>query len=146
MNKPAQLVAGATVSVLLVRTVKRGCEDAFWALEREIEAELERVPGFLTVNHFPTRQGDEGEYLTVLQFDSVDSLVAWERSEARQRFLERAQELVVGDIRRKHISGLEGLFEGSASRHPPRYKMVLVLVAVPVAYRWLVARPGGERA
>jgi len=129
VDQKAQVVSGDTVSVLMVRKIVKGFEEAFWRLEAEIEAEVKQFPGFLTVNHLPTA-ADGNEYMTVLQFDSVESLIEWQTSEVRQRLLDRADALVEGIVRRKSVTGLEGLFDAPPVARPPRYKMTLVLIVV----------------
>lgn len=146
-GRKAQVVSGDTVSVLMVRKVQPGCEDAFWALEGEIEAEVSQFPGFLTVSHLPTELG-ETEFMTVLQFDSVQSLTRWQDSEIRDRLLDKTDALVEGDVRRKSVTGLEGLFDAPPVARPQRYKMTIVLVAVILSLiltlRPLVAMAIGE--
>ncbi len=128
----AKIVSGETVSVLIARKVKKGSEQRFWELEKELFDEVARLPGFLTVNHFPTTAGEEGEYVSVLQFESVEALLRWERSDARNNILNEIQHVLEYEPRRKSITGLEGMFESSVQVGPPRWKMTLVLIAVIV--------------
>lgn len=126
----AQIVSGESVSVLIARKVQKGFEEQFWALEKELFDEVEKIPGFLTVNHFPTTAGEDNEYVSVLQFDGIEALLRWERSEARNRILEDIQEMLEYEPRRKSITGLEGMFMSATQAGPPRWKMSLVLSVV----------------
>ncbi|HEB27278.1 MAG TPA: hypothetical protein ENI05_05805 [Porticoccus sp.] len=128
-HRQAQVVSGDTVSVLMVRKITPGFENSFWLLEDEIEAEVGQFPGFLTVTHLSTSVG-ENEFMTVLQFESVESLANWQASDIRQRLLDRSDALVEGGVRRASVTGLEGLFDAPPVARPRRYKMTLVLIAV----------------
>ena len=129
-DQGARIVSGESVSVLIARKVKPGCEQQFWTLEQRLFDEVGKMPGFLTVNHFPTTAGEEGEYVSILQFDSVEALLRWERSDTRAEILEELSAVLEYEPRRKSITGLEGMFEVSVPMGPPRYKMSLVLVVV----------------
>ena len=126
----AKIVSGESVSVLIARKVKPGHEKAFWALEKQLFEEVEKIPGFLTVNHFPTTAGEDNEYVSVVQFDGIEALLRWERSEARNNILEQIQEVLEYEPRRKSITGLEGMFQSATQAGPPRWKMALVLTVV----------------
>lgn len=128
-DRKTRVVSGDSVSVLMVRTIKPGLEKEFWALEAEMEAAVAGFPGFSTVSHLPTA-ASENEFMTVLQFDSVENLARWQESRARDELLERVDALVEGDVRRKSVTGLEGLFETSPMASPKRYKMTIVLTGV----------------
>jgi antibiotic biosynthesis monooxygenase (ABM) superfamily enzyme len=126
----AKIVSGESVSVLIARKVKEGCEQEFWHLEKALFAEVAKLEGFLSVNHFPTAEGEDNEYVSVLQFDSIDALLRWERSDARNNILADIQQVLEYEPRRKSITGLEGIFSSQVQAGPPRWKMSVVLVAV----------------
>jgi antibiotic biosynthesis monooxygenase (ABM) superfamily enzyme len=136
----AKIVSGESVSVLIARKVKKGFEERFWALEKELFDEVEKIPGFLTVNHFPTTAGEDNEYVSVLQFDGIEALLRWERSEARNRILEEIQEALEYEPRRKSITGLEGMFSSATQAGPPRWKMSVVL-SVMIFLMIVILRP-----
>ena len=138
-GRKARVVAGNSVSVLMVRKIKPGCESRFWSLESEIEAAVSRCAGFLGVSHLPTA-GGSNEYMTVLQFDSVANLSRWQDSSDRRKLLEQADALVQGDVRRRSVSGLEGLFDAAPLPQPRRYKMTLLLIVV-ILTMLLLLRP-----
>lgn len=126
----AQIISGESVSVVIARKIKAGCENEFWALEKKLFAEAARCPGFLTVNHFPTTGGEEGEYVSILQYDSVEHLLAWEKSPVRNELLGEINQVLEYEPRRKSITGLEGMFDSPVPVGPPRYKMMIVMVAI----------------
>jgi antibiotic biosynthesis monooxygenase (ABM) superfamily enzyme len=134
----ATISEGETVSVLMSRNIKPGCEEKFWALDQQIQRAIKDVPGFLSVNHFPTttRNATDKEELaiiTIAQFDNIDSLMHWEESPMRAQLFEQQAELVIGDSRRRSITGLEGMFAPSQDLQPTppkRHKMALMIVVV----------------
>lgn len=135
VRQNATIANEETVSVILARKIKPGFEQDFWRIDEKLVSALEQFSGFLSVNHFPTTtknvdDADGEEYITIVQFSDVESLLVWEQSQERAKLIEQSAELVVGGIRRKSISGLEGMFEPPLPTSPPRYKMALMIIAV----------------
>ncbi len=134
-HKRAAMANGETVSVVMARKIKPGCEQQFWAVDKEIKDAMKRCPGLLAVNDFPLQQPTDAEnegdeFLTIAQFDNMESLSLWEESPLRAELLSKFEPLVVGDMRRKSISGLEGMFESSIPAAPPKYKMAILIIVV----------------
>jgi antibiotic biosynthesis monooxygenase (ABM) superfamily enzyme len=130
-NNTPQAGPNETASLVVVRKIRAGCEEQFWQLEDDLVAEVSKYKGFIAVKHMPTGGGQEREYFSIVQFDSAEHLIEWERSAARKLHLERINEVLEGEIRPRRVSGLEDLFrEQEKPVGPPRYKMVIVLVAV----------------
>lgn len=126
----AQIASGDTVSVIMARKFTVENEGHLWQLEKQFEHHLKLAPGFLSVNHFPTTDEHDREYISIFQFDSTDNLIRWERSPIRNQLLEQVDALIEGDIRRKKIIGLEGMFEPSVAGSPPRHKMAILITLV----------------
>jgi antibiotic biosynthesis monooxygenase (ABM) superfamily enzyme len=127
----AQSGAKETASLLVVRKIKAGCEEKFWQLEDDIQADVSQFKGFVAVSHMPTDGENEREYFSIVQFDSAENLIEWERSELRKHHLQRIDELLEGEIRPRRVSGLEDLFRSEDKpAGPARYKMVIVLIVV----------------
>ena len=135
-KQPPRLADGNTVSVIMARTIKTGCELAFWTIETEVEVELNNVTGFLAINHLPIMSNGNNEYITIVQFDSVEHLILWEQSAIRAVLLTKINELIDGDIRRKSVTGLEGMFDAPLVdtsiqlKVPPKYKMAILIIGV----------------
>ncbi len=133
---PMRLADGHTVSVIMARSIKTGCELAFWAAETEVELALDKASGFLAINHLPTITEGKNEYITIVQFDSVENLAQWEQSEIRAILLEKLNESIDGDIRRKSVTGLEGMFDMHSNdtsdkvMAPPKHKMAILIIGV----------------
>ena len=121
--------AGETATLMVVRKIKPEHEKEFWAMEERAAAEAAKYPGFVALNHIPTSSEKDLEYFSILHFDSVEHLVAWEKSPDRARHLRDFRPFIEGDMRPRRVTGLEGLFAtGAQAVRPPRYKMVLVLI------------------
>jgi len=120
------------VSLMIVRQVKPGCEEAYAQVCRGISGAAAAAPGFMASHHFPA-EGD-GQHVTVLQFESVAKLQAWEESEERAAWLQRVDEFAFPQTVAKHLpTGLEDLFVAGGNKtlaRPRRYKMAIVLTVV----------------
>lgn len=145
-KQPPRLADGNTVSVIMARTVKKGCELRFWNIETEIEIAMRKVKGFLAINHLSTMSEGNNEFITIVQFDSVENLTDWENSTLRSHLLGQLDELIEGDIRRKSVVGLEGMFDSPSAastgqlKPPPKHKMAILVIAV-IYVMLLILRP-----
>lgn len=73
------------------------------------------------------------DYVSVLRFQSLAALQAFERSELRARHLAEAVDFVEGDAAWRQLSGLEFWFTpppGTVVPQPSRARMALVMIAV----------------
>ena len=139
MNQQLAAISdGETVSVIMSRSIKFGCEQQFWTLDKEIKLALTQVPGFLSVNHFPTttrnvENKEEETFITIAQFNNIESLMHWEESELREQLFSQQVELIIGDSKRRSITGLEGMFAPSLPLQPTppkRHKMALMITVI----------------
>ena len=91
---------------------------------------LRTVPGFRGIDVIRPSDHSHPEYVTILKFDSYDTLRAWQTSETYRGWLAKLADLIVGTSDYQHGAGLELWFTrpqglpGLAS--PPFYKQVIV--------------------
>jgi antibiotic biosynthesis monooxygenase (ABM) superfamily enzyme len=115
------------------RRVKPGRDKAYQAWVAGIQAASRSVPGFLgagTIGH----PGRANEFISIVRFDSLESLVAWEDSELRRQWVAKLPpDLVDGEAEVWRPEGLEFWFTAPGvvpARGPSPHKMALVLAAV----------------
>lgn len=77
----------------------------------------------------------EHEYVSIVRFDSLANLRAWEASGQRERWQVDLHGIVASDATIRHAEGLEFWFESPrpSVRAPSRHKMAVVLVVVVIA-------------
>ncbi len=124
----------SSVAVVVARLIKPGHEATYEAwLRRAIDA-ARRLPGHLGADVLRPN-GDERRYVLVFRYETVEQLVAWERSAARAALVREVEALTEGAPLVQRQTGLEGWFTlpGQPIFPPPRWKMALVT--------WLVAFP-----
>lgn len=117
------------VTVDVVQRVRRGKEQEFEALLKQIISTASTFDGYLGSSVFRPRDQDDNEYRIVFKFDRLDNLKRWEDSPVRHQFLKQARNLTVDVGTFSIITGLETWFTLPAKPGmlpPPRYKMVLV--------------------
>jgi uncharacterized protein len=120
-------------SVVVRRRVKAGSEAAYEAwLTRLSDLAHREAPGYLGADFL--RPGPAGgEYRSVLRFDDLANLEAFEASELRQRMLDEAAPLFAADAVREQMTGLELWFDpppGTVVPQPSPHRMALVLATV----------------
>ena len=117
------------VTAVASRRVKPGREREVEEWAEGILAAANGFPGYLGSEVL--RPGDapgDDEYRIVFRFDQASNMRAWEGSEERHRWLEKAEPLI-SEERVKVLTGLETWFTRPAKPGepaPPRYKMVAV--------------------
>jgi antibiotic biosynthesis monooxygenase (ABM) superfamily enzyme len=125
--------ARGPVALVFARRVKPGRQDPYRAWVEAFQQASKLVPGFLgaaTMGHGER----ENEYLSVVRFDSFESLRAWEESELRRQWLEKLPpDTVEGDAEIRRLEGLEFWFTAAGVPTPVApspHKMAIVLVVV----------------
>ncbi len=143
MSEGAQGSGGGAegpVTVVISRKIRPGKEAEFEAWLRGVCGEALRFPGHMGVNVLKPSEAGSGEYVLIFRFDSYAHLSAWESSEVRAAWLEKAAPLTEGAPRKQVITGMEHWFAlpGSprALSPPPRHKMAVVtwLAIFPLVY------------
>lgn len=129
MEINATITADQPVTVMVVRTVRRGAEAEFESAMAALTASALSYPGHLGVNVFrPATVGDR-RYRVVFKFDSGAHLDAWRVSDETRRLLERVQNATEGEPEVTEMTGLEAWFTlpgRPAAAPPPRRRMALV--------------------
>jgi hypothetical protein len=126
-------VGAEPVTVVITRRVKAGRAVDYEAWLQRFQQEARGLPGYLggtTQRPAPVAPPD---YVSVLRFDSLASLQAFERSELRARHLEQVHDFVEGDAAWRQLTGLEFWFTpppGTVVPQPSRPRMALVMIVV----------------
>ena len=123
---------GASITVVITRRVRAGCEARYEDWLRRLTTEARPLPGYLGVDIHKPGPGSR-EYTCILRFDSLDSLRSFERSELRERYLAEVQPLVEADAVWQVLTGLEFWFSppaGTVVPQPSRLRMSLLMVVV----------------
>lgn len=121
------------VTVVITRRVKPGRTVDYEAWLQRLQRDARDLPGYLGVTTQRPAPGAPPDYVSVLRFDSLASLQAFERSELRARALEQVRDFVDGDAAWQRLTGLEFWFTpppGTVVPQPSRARMALVMVAV----------------
>ena len=129
-----------SVALFVRRRVRAGCEAAY---EQRLQALMEHtrhLPGYLGGNterpHAVASSAGATEYTSVIRFDSVAHLHAFEHSPARQAFTAEVAAMVASAPEVRQLSGLETWFvppPGAPAAQPVRWRMALVLLVVVYA-------------
>lgn len=116
------------VTGVATRRIEPGREEEFEAWTSGILSAVREFPGYLGSEVLrPAGDGDD-EYSIMYKFDHASNLEAWEQSEERRRWLDKAEPLV-REQRVGRLTGLETWFtlpSKIGEPAPPRYKMAVV--------------------
>ncbi len=119
----------SSVTVVISRRVKPGCEADFEAFLTGVTAACAQFPGYLGSNIFRPASADDPEYRVIFKFDRLVNLRRWETSAERQRWFAQAEALTACPPNIQILTGLETWFTlpgKAAIIPPPRYKMAVV--------------------
>lgn len=131
-QRPTDSGESGPVTVLVKRRVKPGCEAAY---ETRLEALMEhtrRQPGYMGGTTMRPK-GSVVEYTSVLRFDTLEHLNAFEHSPRRQEFAAEVADLVEADVVWQRQTGLEFWFVpplGTVVPQPSRWRMSLLLTGI----------------
>jgi uncharacterized protein len=131
------------VTAVIRRTVRPGKEAEFELWLKGIGGDALQFPGHLGTNIIRPTSKSRPEYIIIFRFDSYKHLEDWETSEIRHRWVQRVQDLIIGETHIHRLSGLEYWFTVQDLPEfdtPPRIKMAIVtwLALFPVV---LVVQP-----
>ena len=121
------------VTVVIRRQVRPGCETRYEAWLQALQTEARSLKGYLGVTTQRPATNGPREYVSVVRFDSLDSLHDFETSELRERYLREVMPLVEADAIWEDLTGLEFWFSappGTVVPQPSRGRMALVMIAV----------------
>jgi len=115
------------VTVVIRRRIKSGFAQAYEALEKEISTDAGTQEGYLGSTFLRPEGGTDRDFVTIVRFDSYESMMQWEHSAAGKALIDRADAMseTTADIRRS--AGLSLWFIPRHSTSPSRWKMVLLL-------------------
>jgi hypothetical protein len=125
--------AAEPVTVVITRRVKAGRTADYEAWLQQLQHDARDLPGYLGVTTQRPAPGAPLDYVSVLRFDSLASLQAFERSELRARALAQVNDFIEGDAAWRRLTGLEFWFTpppGTVVPQPSRARMALVMIAV----------------
>jgi antibiotic biosynthesis monooxygenase (ABM) superfamily enzyme len=128
---PCAPVDTGSVTVAFVRRVRAGREREYERRLNELHQRVRDVPGYLGVS--VVHDEDLHEYTSIVRFDSLASLKAWEASGMHVRWELGLEGVVEGPAEIRRVEGLEFWFttpHHSGPHAPSRHKMAVVLVAV----------------
>ena len=137
--------AGLPVTVVISRTPAPGREQELidWAMG--IKAAAGAFPGHLGGELYPPSPPDRNDLVMAFSFANAEALSAWEHSDVRRDWLQRAESLIVGEARTHAASGFEGIFShapGQPVMPPPRWKtatiIALALYPMSLLLNWLL--------
>lgn len=121
------------VTVIIKRRVKPGHEANYEAWLQRLQTEARSLAGYLGVTTHRPAANAPREYTSVIRFDGLDSLRAFEHSELRARYLAEVTPHVDGDAVWEQLTGLEFWFSpppGIVVPQPSRWRMAWVMVVV----------------
>jgi len=117
------------VTVMIRRRIKPGFGQAYEALEKEISADAAAYADYLGSTFLRPEGSSNRDFVTIVRFDSYESMIRWENSAAGKALIDRADAMseMPADIRRS--AGLSLWFTPRHPTSPSRWKMVLLLTA-----------------
>jgi antibiotic biosynthesis monooxygenase (ABM) superfamily enzyme len=121
--------ADPTVTVVVRRRTRPGCEADFEQAMREFIAFALASPGNLGIHVIRSEQTHPREYTVVDRFADADSRRSFTSSDAYHEWMLRLRELTVADPLIEEMHGLSGWFTLPDQPHahpPPKPKMALV--------------------
>jgi len=132
-DRPEAADGGEPVTLVITRRVKAGRAADYEAWLETFQREARGLPGYLGVTTQRPAPGAPADYVSVLRFESLAALQAFERSELRARHLAKVVDFVEGDAAWRRMSGLEFWFTpppGTVVAQPSRARMASVMIAV----------------
>jgi uncharacterized protein len=123
---------GGPVTVVVSRSVKPGREQEFEAWLAGTITALTQYPGYQGANIVRPDAHTNHEYVFIARWDCDENALAWEKSPQRAQRLASLDPLIEGETKIRRVSGLEFWFTppAGATGEPPRWKMVIVTLAV----------------
>jgi len=131
--RPCTASTTGAVTLVVARRVLPGREAEYERLLRVLHQQVHGTQGYLGTE--VVHNSAEHEYVSIVRFDSLANLRAWEASGQRERWQVELDGIVTGNATVRHAEGLEFWFESTqpSVRAPSRQKMALVLVVVVAA-------------
>ena len=123
------------VTTVFSRIVKTGRIQDFEAWLRGINEVVRQFDGYLGMDVIRPGEHDHPEYVIILRFEDYDDLKGWQESRHRIEWVEKSNDMTIGDPYLQEAHGLESWFtlpgRQTAVLPPAKYKMaVLTVVAI----------------
>jgi uncharacterized protein len=121
------------VTVIIKRQVKPGQEANYEKWLQRFQNDAHSLNGYLGVTTQRPASKSGQPYISVIRFNGLDALHAFETSELRARYLAEVVPYVQADAIWQQMSGLEFWFSppaGTVVPQPSRFRMALVMIAV----------------
>jgi len=115
------------VTVVIRRKIKSGFAEAYEALEKEISIDAATRAGYLGSTFLRPEGGSDRDFVTIVRFNSYESMMHWENSATGKALIDRADAMSETPANIRRSAGLSLWFTPRHSRSPPRWKMVLLL-------------------
>ncbi len=110
---------------VIIRKFREEEMDAVNSALNHFEEALEAWPGFLGISHNQSSQENYGTLATVISFETLDDLIAWEQSNTRATIVEELSHYIEGAVVKNRLGDLETLLGNTPP--PKKWKAVLVL-------------------
>ncbi len=117
-------------TAVVVQTVPLERSNDFIEWQRCITTGASQFPGYKYTEVYRPAAGSDDEWVTVVHFESNQSLEAWIQSPARQKWVDDFKKSF-GDFTLKRMGGFDAWFSGAgknADQKVPGWKMVLTVV------------------
>ncbi|MGD0171258.1 MAG: antibiotic biosynthesis monooxygenase [Halobacteriota archaeon] len=115
------------VTVVIRRRIKSGFAQAYEALEKEISTDAAAQAGYLGSTFLRPEGGTDRDFVTIVRFDSYESMMQWEHSAAGKALIDRADAMSETPANIRRSAGLSFWFTSRHPSSPSRWKMVLLL-------------------
>ena len=115
------------VTVVIRRRIKSGFGQAYEALEKEISADASAHAGYLGSTFLRPEGGSDRDFVTIVRFDSYESMLQWEYSAAGMALIDRADAMSETPANIRRSAGLSLWFTPRHPTSPSPWKMVLLL-------------------
>lgn len=132
VQKQAPPLAQNGITEVYVTAVKSENLGKFHAWHEKIHKIESTFPGFQKVYiQAPNQAQEEGSWITLLQFDTLENLEGWLNSPERAAVLKESQEFVSSKESHRLLASFGGWFsDRSLSGEPPRWKQTMLILAV----------------
>lgn len=123
-----------SITAIFAQQVKPGRESDYEAWIHNITQVASTYSGYMSTNVIRPQGRIRPEYVVIFRFDSYQHLKAWIKSDERQHWIGKTQNLVKSLPQIQQIGGMETWcsIPGQILKTPPRYKTVLL--TWPVVY------------
>ena len=117
-------------ATMIVTDVKPGMEDEYFAWETKIQTAQAQFTGYRGAYMQPPVPGKQGQWATLLRFNSPEELEVWFRSNERQSLLSEGQKFVKATHYKKVENAFPGWFPSNATtgEGPPNWKSAMLVL------------------